>query len=83
LFLGIGVIGLGYALPKINVKYDFSYGLYIYHMIVVNVMVVLGCSGNLWWLLVSYVISLGCAAVSYFSVGGISRRLRKNVIEVK
>ena len=76
LFLGIGVIGLGYAFPKINIKYDFSYGLYIYHMIVVNVMVVFGCRENIVWIVVSYAISMLLAAASYFTVGGISRKLR-------
>ncbi|MBQ9162112.1 MAG: acyltransferase [Clostridia bacterium] len=77
LFLGIGVIGLGYALPRINVKYDVSYGIYIYHMIVVNVMVALGCRENIIWLFVSYAVSLVLATISYFTVGSISRRLRK------
>lgn len=80
LFLGLGVIGLGYALPRVNIKHDFSYGIYIYHMIVVNVMVTLGCGENIVWLLVSYIISLLFAVLSYFTVGGISRKLRKNIV---
>lgn len=77
LFLGIGVIGLGYVLPKLTVKYDFSYGLYIYHMIVVNAMVALGCQNDVLWMFVSYALSLTLAAISYFTIGGISRALRK------
>ncbi len=79
LFLGIGVIGLGYALPMIRLKHDFSYGLYIYHMIVINVMVVLGCSENTLWLFISFILSLALAVLSYFTVGGISRKLRTKV----
>lgn len=42
---GIGVclitLGLAFKLGKRRVKYEISYGLYIYHMIVINVMIVL------------------------------------------
>ena len=79
LFLGLGVLGMAYALPKINIKYDLSYGLYIYHMIVINVMVVIGVSSNAIWTIVALIISLALAAISYFTVGYISRKLRKKV----
>lgn len=79
LFLGLGVIGIAYALPKLNIKYDLSYGLYIYHMIVINVMVVIGVSSNPIWMIVALIISLILSAISYFTVGYISRKLRKKV----
>lgn len=77
LFLAIGIIGLGYALPKLGIKHDFSYGLYIYHMIVINVMVHFGCRENVGWLFAAYVIALGLAILSYFTVGALSRKLRE------
>ncbi len=77
LFLAIAVIGLGYAIPLLNLKLDFSYGLYIYHMIVINVMVHFGCTEKLIWLFVSLIISLLLAVASYYTVGAISRSLRK------
>ena len=77
LFLGIGIIGLGYAIPKLNLKTDFSYGFYIYHMIVINVMVHFGCHRNLLWLFVSLAVSAAFAVASYYTIGVISRKLRK------
>jgi len=77
LFLGIGVIGLGYAVPKFSIKHDFSYGLYIYHMIVINVMVELGCQEKIMWLFVAYTVSFMVASTSYFTLGSLSRKLRK------
>lgn len=42
---GVGVclitLGLAFKLGKRRIKYEISYGLYIYHMIVINVMIVL------------------------------------------
>ncbi|MBR2466136.1 MAG: acyltransferase [Clostridia bacterium] len=81
LFLAIGVIGLGYALPMLSIKHDFSYGFYIYHMIVINVMVHFGCAGSTWWLLVSFLASAALAVISYFTTGAISRHLRARASE--
>ena len=41
-----GLIGFAYAFPKINLKIDISYPLYLYHMTVVNVILQLGYSGK-------------------------------------
>ena len=62
-----GLIGLAYALPKINIKWDISYGLYIYHMTVINVMIELGFVGNWYHLLVAFSISilLACASTAF------------------
>lgn len=38
---GYGLIGFAYTFPKINIKIDVSYGLYIYHMTIVNIMITL------------------------------------------
>lgn len=38
----LGCLGLAYAIPEINVKFDISYPIYIYHMIFVNVVIALG-----------------------------------------
>ncbi len=39
-------VGFAYAFPKLNLKQDFSYGIYIYHMVIVNIALELGFSGN-------------------------------------
>lgn len=39
-------IGFAYALPKLNIKNDISYGIFLYHMVVVNVLIQLGYIGG-------------------------------------
>lgn len=47
---------------------DFTYGVYIYHMLIVNVMVEKGISGGVQNLLIVLVLSLACGILSYFLV---------------
>ena len=75
----LGSIGLAYCLPKLNLKIDLSYGLYLYHMIVINAMVALGLfGGSFLWTLAALAISLLLAALSYISLGALSRKFKKN-----
>ena len=47
---------------------DFTYGVYIYHMLIVNVMVEKGISGGVQNLLIVLALSLACGILSYFFV---------------
>lgn len=62
-----GLIGLAYALPKINIKWDISYGLYIYHMTVINAMIALGFVGEWYHIIIAFIISilLACASTAF------------------
>lgn len=53
---------------KIVGNNDFTYGVYIYHMLIVNVMVEKGISGGVQNLMIVLVFSLICGALSYFLV---------------
>ena len=46
-FLIISIIGMGYALPKLEIKTDLSYGIYLFHMVVVNVLIELDMKENI------------------------------------
>ena len=59
-----GLIGLCYNLPKLNITFDISYGLFIYHMIVVNFMIELGFVGKVYHLIIALLISIVLASVS-------------------
>ena len=59
-----GFIGLCYNLPRLNIKFDISYGLFIYHMIVVNLMLELGFFGEVYHLIIALVISVILASLS-------------------
>lgn len=53
---------------KIVGNNDFTYGVYIYHMLIVNVMVEKGISGGVQNLMIVLVLSLACGVLSYFLV---------------
>lgn len=64
-----GLIGFSYAFPKLNIKTDISYGLYIYHMTVVNVMIMLGMTGKVPYMMLAIAVSAILALVSTKTVG--------------
>ena len=37
-----GLIGFAYAFPRLSVKTDISYGIFLYHMIIVNIFIQMG-----------------------------------------
>ena len=59
-----GLLGFAYRFPWFDVKKDISYGIFIYHMIVVNVMIELGWTQRFVYMLIAMVIS---CALAYFS----------------
>lgn len=66
---GYGLIGFAYAFPKLNIKTDVSYGLYIYHMTVVNVMITMGLAGKAIYMAIALAVSLGLAWISIKTIG--------------
>lgn len=59
-----GLIGLCYNIPKFNIPLDFSYGLFIYHMLVINLMLELGFSGKVYHLIIALSASILLACLS-------------------
>lgn len=57
--LCIGIIGFAYRFPNIKIKKDISYGIFIYHMVIANIFITLGFTGN--WL---YVTAVGLISVA-------------------
>lgn len=45
-FMFAGVLGFAYRFPKLEIKRDISYGIYIFHMTVVNVLISKGMLGR-------------------------------------
>ena len=74
LFQIIAIIGIGYAFPKIEIQTDISYGLYLYHMTVVNVMVVFGLTGRNIYLFMALAISCILALISTKTISAFSKR---------
>ena len=67
-----GLLGVAYALPRLNIKTDISYGLYIYHMTIVNALIELGMIGRIdgiWLLVITIIVSCMLAYASTNTVG--------------
>jgi len=62
--LFLGLVGFAYRFPRLAVKRDISYGIFIFHMIVVNVMIELGITHRFTYLVAAMVISCGMAYIS-------------------
>lgn len=74
LLLFFTLIGMAYVLPKLNIKTDISYGIYIYHMTIINAMIALGYSTNKWLLAVVLLITCFLAWLSTITIGKYSLR---------
>lgn len=68
LLLCMMTIGFGYSFGKIRFKFDLSYGLYLYHMIVVDVFVQVGWVKDTKYIIAVYVLSLICSLASHYLV---------------
>ena len=80
LCLAPAMFGFAYALPKLNIKYDITYGLYLYHMIAVNIFVHLGLKGQYWQMLAALAITVVAASISYALIGRFYRNKKKKNI---
>lgn len=69
-----GMIGFAYAVPRLNIKLDISYGIYIYHMVVINAMITHGFTGSHGHLLIVLAVTGTLALVSRLTVGAIGIR---------
>ncbi len=68
LLLCMLTIGIGYSFGKIRFKFDLSYGLYLYHMIVVDIFVQTGHVGSMRNVIAVYIIAFLCSVISHYLV---------------
>lgn len=77
--LTLGLIGFAYKFPKWNVPIDISYGIYLYHMIFVNIMIEIGIKGTVSSMLVVFAVTILCAYISNSFIGSKNKLVwRKN-----
>lgn len=62
------VVALSYRLGRHRLSFDISYGVYIYHMIVINVLVQLGMIGSYGYFAAALVFTIALAFISWFGV---------------
>lgn len=73
-------LGVGYSYPQANIRMDISYGIYIYHMIVINAMVTLNYLGSYKFFVISLVLTVIFAYLSTVTVGKLSANRKRKII---
>ncbi|MDE7249960.1 MAG: hypothetical protein K2N82_08750, partial [Lachnospiraceae bacterium] len=61
------VIGCGYCLPKIRLKVDLSYSMFLYHWIVLNIIVHFNLMNKLPWYVAVLLFLVGTAVAAMIS----------------
>jgi peptidoglycan/LPS O-acetylase OafA/YrhL len=74
------VIGFSYAFPSLNIKKDLSYGIYIYHMTVVNALIALGFTQTIGALITVIVLTFVVAYISTITIGNIVRKKKLELV---
>ena len=74
-----GIVGFSYMFPKLNIKTDISYGVYIYHMTVVNALIALGFTGGAWELWIVIGVTCLLAWISTVTVGRLSVKKKQKL----
>lgn len=72
LFLTVGLIGFAYRFPQLSISPDISYGIFLYHMTVVNAFVNFGLNGRWIYAVPVVAISVILAFASTVTVGMMS-----------
>lgn len=76
ILLFLCLVGAAYVSPKLDIKTDISYGVYIYHMTVINALIAMGYLHDRWlWVVVSVITCL-LAWISTKTVGELSRKMK-------
>lgn len=74
--LFFAILGVGYAFPKLNVKTDISYGIYIYHMIVINALMTFGLYHKPYWFALTLCITCLIAWFSTKTIGAWAGKMK-------
>ena len=70
----LAIIGFSYQFPKLKPRRDISFGIFIYHMTVVNAMLTFELTGKLAYLLIASAVSLTLGYVSTITIGEYSAK---------
>ncbi len=79
LFLTAGALGFAYRFPRLSIQPDISYGLFLYHMTIVNLFVCFGWVGNWICAIPIAAISILLAYLSTVTAGRISAGRRRKI----
>lgn len=76
------VLSAAYSFPKPDLlrKQDLSYGIYLYHMLVIHTLLALGFVGQWWLCLITPVAVIALAALSWWLVEKPAMKLRTSLV---
>lgn len=77
LLLVTGLIGFAYRFPKLALRKDISYGIFLWHMIIVNIFITKGWTGSWGYASAVAVLTIICAYISFITVGSWSAKMKK------
>lgn len=77
ILLFLCLIGASYVFPNLNIKTDISYGVYIYHMTIVNALIAMGYTKKSVLLVVVLVSTCVFAWISTKTIGKFSKKMKK------
>ncbi len=68
ILLCLAVISAAFALGKHKLKIDLSYGIYVYHMVIVNVFVEVFGTGKILYGVISFCLTIITAVISWYLI---------------
>ena len=80
LLLAMLIISAAFSYPKVGSYIqgiDISYGVYLYHMPVINTFIALGLIGNYWYVFDVFIITIAVSISSFFLIEKPALRLKK------
>ena len=75
--LSFATIGLAYTLPAIRIKRDISYGIFLYHWILINIMIYLDAFNRMPWYVCAVLFISITLLISFLSKEYINRIMAK------
>ena len=76
-FLALSAVGFAYAYPQLSIANDYSYGIYLYHMIVINLLVEVGITEGCLPVVLSFTGTIILSVVSYHTLGQLKQHTGK------
>ena len=72
--------GFAYMFPMLNINTDISYGVYIYHMTVVNALIALGYMQKPILLIIVVIVTCLLSYITTKTIGAFSKRMKAKLI---
>lgn len=77
--LSICTIGAAYRFGEHKLKNDYSYSIYLYHMIVINFLVIIGINGTLMSVIITFAVTIVLSFLSFHFIEKPSMKMVKKI----